>query len=116
MTDINVDELIAEAQAWADSAQNQHGRGTLVEQLADALEQVTEAGDANAYAARTLRQRVHELAAERDRLAGVIEKVREVLPWWESTDRPHTDGGMLATQILAILDAPSDPTPAERSA
>lgn len=33
-----------------------------------------------------------------------LDRIRELLPWWESTSRPHADGGMLAASIRAIVD------------
>lgn len=36
-----------------------------------------------------------------------IDRIREHLTWWERADRPHTDGGILADRIRAIIDPPT---------
>jgi uncharacterized protein YegP (UPF0339 family) len=36
--------------------------------------------------------------------AARLDRIREALPWWESTGRPHLDGGVLAARIRTILE------------
>lgn len=44
-----------------------------------------------------------------DSTADRFDRIREHLTWWERKDRPHADGGMLATAIRAIVDPEEKP-------
>lgn len=37
------------------------------------------------------------------RAEAVIAEVETKLPWWESKDRPHVDGNLLAADIRTVL-------------
>lgn len=37
-------------------------------------------------------------------LAAQLDRIREALPWWESTGRQHADGSILAATIRSILE------------
>lgn len=39
-----------------------------------------------------------------DTVADRLDRIREHLAWWERTDRPVMDGGLLASRIRGIVD------------
>lgn len=37
-----------------------------------------------------------------------FDRIREQLPWWESPNRMHADGSILASAIRRIIDPPTE--------